>query len=157
MDEAITWVCILNCLYINTEYTFRHKILLQEHLRNGSQWMPLGRRNESCGWGMMCHCVLFCTFFFFYHVHITFPIGKKKKRGKFYSEWHAHRLWGQGSRLRLLCYSSCSPSGPAAAHVWCPGPDGGPQGPHLSVQCRHPKPAHVSRSVVSDSLRPHGL
>lgn len=72
----------------------------------------------------MFHCITIYSFviFFFYPVHITFPIEKNKKQKKvfFFNGLESVEAKGYG----FCCYAAYPLTLPYCpeAHVWCPGP-----------------------------------
>lgn len=73
------------------------------------------------GGGVMFHCIFFCTFFF-YHVPLISPIGRKKEK-KFLFLFNACP-----ETVEAKGHGCCNATRPPthldlpAAHMWCPGP-----------------------------------
>lgn len=74
------------------------------------------------GGGVMFHCIFFCTFFF-YHVPLISPVGRKKKKKKFLFLFNACP-----ETVEAKGHGCCNATRPPthldlpAAHMWCPGP-----------------------------------
>lgn len=81
----------------------------------------------------MLYCILFCTFF--YHVHVTLSIGKKKK---FYSSLMACPETVEAKGHGYCCYATCPPTNldSPAAHMWWHGPVRPMWLPFIHGQCR---------------------